>query len=126
MHPLLIPIAALLVATDLENSFDHSRFCYEASEVAQTANRDLGKWLDEFTRHDGVAVDCDARSIETKLFVRLAFKDIPGNWRDRTNFKWTEDYCNDPAWQAAINHQWKVSLTVTSVNEVERFRAECH
>jgi len=127
MLRLLIPVAALLISTDPEAAFDHARFCRDASEVVQTANGDRGKWLDEFTRHDGVVVDCEAQTVETKLFVALAFKDIPGNWRDRTNFKWNEDYCNDLAWRDAINHQWQILLIVTSsVDEVERFRAECH
>ena len=124
---LLIPLAALLISTGPESAFDHARFCHDAGKVMQTANGDRGKWLDEFTRHDGVVLDCEARAVETKLFVTIAFKDIAGNWRDRTNFKWNEDYCNDPAWQAAITHQWKVFLTVTSsVDEVEHFRAACH
>jgi hypothetical protein len=67
------------------------------------------------------------RAVELTLFVQGAFRELVGNWQDRTNYQWSEDYCNDPGWAAAINNQWRVVLTVhSSAGELFSARADCH
>jgi hypothetical protein len=110
-----------------EPSFDHEQFCLAAKDIERLQNEDRGTWLDDHTRHDGMTVDCEERVVELKLFVQGAFGELVGNWQDRTTYKWSEDYCTDPGWAAAINHQWRVALTVQSgAGELFSVRADCH
>lgn len=118
---------ALLARFETDKAFDHDSFCLTAWEIVQRTNEERGKWIAEHTRHEGMTVDCQKRTVELKLLLHSPFKDIPGNWRDRTNFRWNEDYCSDPGWEAAINNQWTITLTVMSANEeIASFRADCH
>jgi hypothetical protein len=112
---------------EAEPSFDHEQFCNAATDIARLQNEDRGKWLDDHTRHDGMTVDREERAVELTLFVQGAFRELVGNWQDRTNYQWSEDYCNDPGWAAAINNQWRVVLTVhSSAGELFSARADCH
>jgi len=126
-----VTVAAILIASattaETELPFDHDRFCDAAKDTERRSNEDRGKWIEEDTRYDGITVSCENRTVEFKLFVQLGFIDIPGNWKDRTNYKWSADYCTDPSWAAAINNRWKVALVVRSaIGEDAYFRADCH
>ena len=79
------------------------------------SNADRGKWLDDPTRHDGMVVDCETRSVELKLYVKLPFNELPRNWQDRMERTWSDDYCGDTAWAASITHHWRVTLIVVSI-----------
>lgn len=120
----LVPGASV---TEPEVPFSHERFCVAARDIEQQSNAGRGTWLDDHTRHDGMSVDCEARAVELKLYVRLPFRELPGNWQDRMGYAWSNDYCGDAGWAASINHHWSVTLTVSSVaDETFSSRADCH
>ena len=129
--PLSLLLALVLVPNvsmhELEPHFDHEQFCIAAQDIERRANADLGRWLDEYTRHGGMTVDCKTRAVELTLYVQLPFKDIPGRWQDRVHYQWSDDYCTDPAWAASITQRWKITLTIYSIAD-EHFsvRADCH
>src|SRR6476619_7673212 len=49
--------------------FDQDEFCVAVTDVARRMNARRGKWLDRSTRHDGVEVDCDAKTLEAHRFL---------------------------------------------------------
>jgi hypothetical protein len=110
-----------------EPRFDHEKFCIAAQDIERRANADQGTWIDEYTRHEGMTVDCETRAVELRLYVHVPFKDIPGNWQDRVHREWSDDYCTDPAWAASIAQRWRIVLTIRSIGS-EQFsaRADCH
>lgn len=52
--------------------------CVVVRDVERQSNADRGRWLDDSTRQDGMAVDCE-RSVELKLYVKLPFNELPRN-----------------------------------------------
>ena len=125
-------IAAVLLSpgvadADPETPFSHDKFCVAVREIERQSNADRGFWLDETTRHDGMTVDCEAHSVELKLYVKLPFNELPRNWQDRMERTWSDDYCGDTAWAASITHHWRVTLIVVSIaDEIVSWRADCH
>ena len=110
-----------------EAAFDHGRFCIGAQDVERRSNTAQGKWLDEYTRHDGMTVNCTERSVNLTLYVAVPFEQIEGNWQDRLNAAWSNDHCSDPAWAASIDNRWSIRLIVNSnTNETISLHADCH
>jgi hypothetical protein len=106
--------------------FDQDEFCDSVTEVAQRMNARRGRWLDRSTRHDGVVVDCEAKSLEAKRFINAALDDMREGWEARKQRQWNATYCNHESWREAIDNGWSITSTLTfRSGEQAVFVAEC-
>ena len=72
MRASTIPIAITLTLTPAPAlPFDQDEFCAAVTDVAGRMNARRGKWLDRSTRHDGVSVDCESKTLEAKRFLNI-------------------------------------------------------
>jgi hypothetical protein len=70
MRASTIPIAITLTLAPLPAlPFDQDEFCVAVTAIAHRVNARKGRWLDRSTRHDGVELDCEAKTLEVKRFV---------------------------------------------------------
>ena len=70
MRASTIPLAITLTLAPLPAlPFDQDEFCVAVSDIVRHTNARKGRWLDRSTRHDGVELDCDAKTLEAKRFV---------------------------------------------------------
>ena len=79
MRASTLPIAiTLALVSQPALPFDQDEFCDSVMEVAQRMNARRGRWLDRSTRQDGVAVDCESKTLEANRFVNAN----PGDMRE--------------------------------------------
>jgi hypothetical protein len=93
--------------------FDQDEFCQAATEVARRANASAGRWLDRSTRHDGVRVDCESKTVEFRRFLNADPDSMRSDWEERKARDWNSNYCVDQDWREAIDNGWKITSTVT-------------
>ena len=127
MRASAFPLAiALAVLSPPALPFDQHEFCDTVMEIAQRMNSRRGRWLDRSTRHDGVVVDCDAKTLEAKRFINAAPDDMREGWEARKQRQWNAAYCNHESWREAIDNGWSIISTLTFRNgEQAVFVAEC-
>jgi len=75
-------------------------------------NTRRGKWLDRSTRHDGVEVDCEAKTLEAKRFLNTEPDAMREGWEARKQRQWNATYCNHASWREAIDNGWSVISTL--------------
>ena len=64
-----LAVAALTLAapTPAVHAQDGERaYCLDLTHRAVRMNAQAGKWIDRFTRHDGVSVNCDDKRVEVQ------------------------------------------------------------
>ena len=106
--------------------FDQDEFCDSVTEVAQRMNARRGRWLDRSTRHDGVVVDCDAKTLEAKRFINAAPDDMREGWEARKQRQWKAACCNHESWRRPSTMAGASFSTLTFRNgEQAVFVAEC-
>jgi hypothetical protein len=127
MRASTFPLAiTLAVISPPALPFDQDDFCNSVTEAAQRMNARRGRWLDRSTRHDGVVVDCEARTLEAKRFVNANPDDMREGWEGRKQRQWNASYCNHEHWREAIDNGWSIISTLTFRNgEQAVFVAEC-
>jgi hypothetical protein len=127
MRASTFPLAiTLAVISPPALPFDQDDFCNSVTEAAQRMNARRGRWLDRSTRHDGVVVDCEARTLEAKRFVNADSDDMREGWEGRKQRQWNASYCNHESWREAIDNGWSIISTLTFRNgEQAVFVAEC-
>ena len=127
MRASAIPIAitvALMPAPAL--AFDEDEFCAAVTDVTGRMNARRGKWLDRNTRHDGVEVDCAAKTLEAKRFLNTEPDAMREGWEGRKQRQWNATYCNHKSWREAIENGWSIISTLTfRTGEQMSFVAEC-
>jgi hypothetical protein len=85
-----------------------------------------GRWLDRSTRHDGVELDCEAKTLEAKCFINADPDEMREGWEARKEREWNARYCNDEAWREAIDNGWSIISTLTfRTGKQMSFVAEC-
>ena len=127
MRASTIPITialALIPAPALP--FDQDEFCVAVTDVARRMNARRGKWLDRSTRHDGVEVDCEPKTLEAKRFLNTDPDAMREGWEARKQREWNTAYCDHQSWREAIEHGWSIISTLTfhTGHEIS-FVAEC-
>jgi hypothetical protein len=127
MRASTIPIAITLTLTPLPAlPFDQDEFCVAVTEVASRMNARKGRWLDRSTRHDGVELDCEAKTLEAKRFMNADPDEMREGWQARKEREWNVRYCNTESWREAIDNGWSIISTITfRTGEQVSFVAEC-
>ena len=127
MRASTIPIAITLTLTPLPAlPFDQDEFCVAVTEVAHRMNARKGRWLDRSTRHDGVELDCEAKTLEAKRFMNADPDEMREGWEARKEREWNARYCSDASWREAIDNGWSIiSTLIFRTGEQVSFVAEC-
>lgn len=81
-------------------SFDHGSFCLEMQEAAGQADVRPGTVMDRWTKHGGIFVDCDHRSVDMRTLLSFP---VTKSWLKTENRHWRDDVCSDPT--IARQHQ---------------------
>jgi hypothetical protein len=106
--------------------FDQDEFCVAVTIAAKRMNLRKGKWLDRSTRHDGVEVDCEAKTLEAHRFLNTEPDAMREGWEARKQRQWNAAYCNHESWREAIDNGWSIISTLTfRTGELMSFVAEC-
>jgi hypothetical protein len=124
-----IPIAITLTLAPLSAlPFDQDEFCAAVTDIAHRLNARKGRWLDRSTRHDGVELDCEARTLEVKRFfnadpMRCAKAE---SWEARKRREWNARYYHNESWREAIDNDWSIISTLRfRTGDQLSFIAEC-
>ena len=127
MRASTIPIAITLALTPGPAlPFDQDEFCAAVTDIAHRMNARKGRWLDRSTRHDGVELDCEAKTLEVKRFVNADPDEMREGWENRKEREWNAHYCNHESWRDAIDNGWSIISTLTfRTGEQVSFVAEC-
>jgi hypothetical protein len=114
MRASTIPVAITLTLAPLPAlPFDQDEFCVAVTDIAHRINARKGRWLDRSTRHDGVELDCESKTLEAKRFINADPDDMREAWEARKEREWNDRYCNDDAWREAIDNGWSIISTLT-------------
>ena len=106
--------------------FDDQKFCDHLERSVADAKKDIGKWLDKFTRNDGATVLCGAKLVEYKKTFNVGFDKLQSDWRAVQQRAWNDTFCKDPGWRRAILAGWTVANSYTAPNGArERIVAVC-
>jgi len=127
MRASTIPVAITLTLAPLPAlPFDQDEFCSAVTDIAHRMNARKGRWLDRSTRHDGVELDCESRTLEVRRYIHADPDDMRQGWETRKEREWNARYCNDESWREAIDSGWSVISTLTfRTGEPVTFVAEC-
>jgi hypothetical protein len=127
MRVSTIPIAITLALAPVPAlPFDHDQFCTAITDISRRMNSRKGRWLDRTTRHDGVELDCEAKTLETKRFINADPDEMRQGWETRKEREWNAHYCNHESWRDAIDNGWSIISTLTfRTGEQVSFVAEC-
>jgi len=122
-----IPIAITLTLAPLSAlTFDQDEFCAAVTDIAQRSNARKGRWLDRTTRHDGVDLDCEAKTLEVKRFLNADPDEMRQGWEARKQREWNSRYCHNDAWREAIDNDWSIISTLMfRTGHQISFVAEC-
>jgi hypothetical protein len=116
MKPLLaLLLAAVLLFSSLSakaQEFSDEQFCTESKAAAETINAQGPQWVDKVTRQDGFDVDCEARKVTYKKFVKLNAMDMPVNWEAEMEGAMDNYYCENSSIRAAIANSWTVVVEI--------------
>jgi hypothetical protein len=110
---LLIAAVGLALGALPARAFDDEQFCAAAKQVLRAAAVDVGTWTDRQTRHDGIDIGCDLKTVHFRRFYKSA--SAPGEaWMERQAEIWEGAYCSRSLWRDAVENGWVVSATVTT------------
>jgi hypothetical protein len=68
--------------------FDQDEFCVAVTDIAQRMNARKGRWPDRTTRHDGVELDCEAKTLEVRRFLNADPDEMREGWEARKQREW--------------------------------------
>jgi hypothetical protein len=122
---LLVASAALAVSAPARG-FDDRDICAAAQQVAIAVENDIGVWIDRVTRQAGMVVACDKKVIEFRGFTYTPATSMTEAWQAQQVAKWKRTRCAGPIWTEAIRNDWKIVLTITSVDRRQlSLQAQC-
>jgi hypothetical protein len=127
MRASTIPIAiTLMLIPPPALAFEQGEFCVAVTDIARRMNARRGKWLDRSTRHDGVVVDCELKTLEAKRFLNADPDAMREGWKTRKEGEWNSAYCNDEPWREPIENGWSIISTLTfQTGDQVSFVAQC-
>ena len=95
------------------DNFSDSDFCESANSQAKALEQSGPQWVDQVTRMDAIAVDCDGKAIAFKKFVKVKASDMQQGWQAQMQQAWNQIYCQDQTVAPAIENGWTVKVYVT-------------
>ena len=127
MRASTIPVAITLwLAAPPAVPFDQDEFCMAVTAIAHRLDARKGSWLDRSTRHDGVAVDCESKTVEIRRFIDVDPEAMWQGWEARKKRQWSAAYCSDESWRVAIANGWSIlSMLTFRTGEQATFVATC-
>jgi hypothetical protein len=119
-HPMMGTRAFLIFATASaalafagpSSAVETEQICQAATVHARAANAEVGLWLDRHTRHDGVEVVCNIRTVQFRRFVNAPEK----GWQERKATEWNSINCSNRVWRLAIDEGWMIVGTFTTAS----------
>jgi hypothetical protein len=103
--------------------FDHGSFCLQMQDTAGQDEVRAGAVIDRWTKHGGIAVDCEHRAID---FRTLLSRPVTKRWLIEQRH-WEDDICSDPAVAEAIRSGWKLTASIVVNGDVVAvFEAKCN
>ena len=112
---LLMAATGFVLAPRPVLAFDDEQFCVAAKQVLRASAGDVGTWTDRLTRHDGIDIGCDLKTVHFKRYYKAPASALRGaQWRERQAEVWESATCNRPMWRDAVGNGWVVSATVTA------------
>ncbi len=94
-------------------SFSDNDFCTAQNAAAAALDKSGPQWVDQVTRQDAIAVDCDNRAIAYKKFIKVKSTDMQEGWQDQMQQAWDQIYCQDQTVAPAIENGWTVKVYLT-------------
>jgi len=96
-------------------AFDHRAFCDQMQAAAAQDEVRAGTVIDRTTRHGGIAVSCEDRTVDVRtLLSRPARK----SWVQAQQRNWDDDNCSDPVVAEAIANGWRVTASIVVQGKV--------
>jgi hypothetical protein len=90
---LLTGAAALALAPRPVLAFDDEQFCVAAKQVLRASAVDVGTWTDRLTRHDGIDIGCDLKTVHFRRFHKSSSAPSEA-WLERQAEIWESAYCS--------------------------------
>jgi hypothetical protein len=119
-----LTLTALTPASHAQDA--EKAYCLDLTHRAVRMNAQAGKWLDRFTRHDGVSINCDDKRVEVRRFMAAAPASMGEDWENRLEREWNATQCRDPRSREAIEKDWTVrAIYTTAAGRNVSFDAEC-
>lgn len=120
---LFLAVGAIDVQPNSSLIFDHDAFCHQMQEASSQEDVRAGAMVDRWTKHGGIAVDCDHRAIDMRTLLDWP---VTKNWLKTEQRHWTDDICSDPAVAEATASGWKVTASIVVKGKVVAvFEARC-
>ena len=93
-------------------------------EAAAQGEARAGAVIDRWTKHGGIAVDCEHRAVD---FRTLLSRPVTKSWLKTEQRHWQDDICSDPAVAEATKSGWKLTASIVINGEVIAvFEAKCN
>lgn len=119
-----LTLTALAPASQAQDA--EKAYCLDLTHRAVRMNAQAGKWLDRFTRHDGVSVNCEDKRVEVRRFMAATPASMGDGWEDRQEREWNATQCRDARSREAIEKGWTVrAIYTTAAGRNVSFDAEC-
>ena len=119
-----LTLTALAPASHAQDA--EKAYCLDLTHRAVRMNAQAGKWLDRFTRHDGVSVNCDDKRVEVRRFVAATPASMGDDWEERRERGWNAEQCSNARSLQAIEKGWTVrAVYTTAAGRNVSFDAEC-
>lgn len=124
---IILLVVALTAHQSNAQTYGDAEFCSAMKELSETFNKDAPTWVDSTTRHDGMAVLCNAKIAEYKKFIKVTPAEFRDGWQQRKQAQWNSIYCDkEKPFREAIDNGWQIVANMTFIDgSIHRITAEC-
>jgi hypothetical protein len=105
--------AALLAFAALPARADDADICKYMGSVADGANQQKGKMIDQITRGEEAKADCDAKVLSLAWTVTVGAEKLNPGWGDSLKGNLEKIACADDGIKQAFAAGWKITATWT-------------
>lgn len=112
---LSITVGGLAVERSAPPAFDHPAFCNQMQTAAAQDEVRAGTVIDRTTRHGGIAVNCEDRTVDVRTLLSRPAKK---SWVQAQQRNWADDICSDLAVADAIANGWRVTASIVVQGKV--------
>jgi hypothetical protein len=103
--------------------FDHQAACHHLRTAAAADHAQPGRVINNTTKHGGVSVDCETRSVEIRTLIS---RNMRRSWLKAQERNWRDDVCSDPVFNTAVGNGWKITQIIVVRGKVAAvFKADC-
>jgi hypothetical protein len=115
MNRLLVATAAFgaFACLAAPASADDAEICKYMGSVADGANQQQGKMIDEITKGEEAKADCDGKVLSLAWTVTVGTDKLNPSWGDLLKANLEKLACGDAGLKEAIGAGWKIRVTWT-------------